>query len=497
MTINVDSIISTVAGVIEPSGDRLDFTGMYLTDTSSMPTLSMMQFSTLEEVSNFYGVGSQEAGAAVNYFLGFDNSTRKPANIKFYRHVGSDATAYVTSGTMKGVSLADLQAVNGDMTITIDAETQTTAAFNLNNATSFSNAATLIEDELNLVFTLTASVTYNPNKQAFIITSPTTGTSSIVGFSVGSIVDGLKLSALTGATRSMGVNAQTLTETLNEIALTYRNWVSLVSVLDLSLGERLEIAVWMNSHNDDFLYIAHDKDINALNPLNTSDLGSLLIANTYSGTAVVFGDISHSSFMAGMIASIDTGRDNGWITLAYKSQKSLSPTVSDTTEANTLEAKKYNFYGNWASRSQNKNMLMHGAIAGRWDWVDDYLGQIYLRSGFQESSLSLLSQIRRLPYNLESYDILKSVWVGDVINSALDIGIIATGIALDSTQRILIDSLTGVDGSGDIVSSVGWFLDISSPAAAVRVARESPVIVFVYTSGQSIHRLHIPVFLAQ
>ena len=92
---------------------------------------------------------------------------------------------------------------------------------------------------------------------------------------------------------------------------------------------------------------------------------------------------------------------------------------------------------------------------------------------------------------------LKTVWIGDVVNPALEIGVINAGINLDNTQRVTIDSLTGVDGAGDIVAANGWYLSVTDPTANARANRESPVCIFVYTSGQSIQKIELPIYNAQ
>lgn len=494
MSINVDSIISTVAGIIEPSGDRLDFTGMVVTTNSQVPIGISVKLASLLQVKDYFGNGSDEAFIAEKYFLGFDNSTRKPAKIAFYHHSEVDTAGFVRGGSLD-ITLAELQSYVGTLSVDSDGDASGLVNVDLSGATSFSNAATVIESALNAGLPSSLTVIFNSVLKAFEIISGTVGITSTMAVTGGTIASNLLL--LIGATTVAGSDPSTLTETLDSLVLIDRNWVGLITVFEPSITDKLEIATWSNSQNDDYLYVAHDTDNTALDPLTVLDFGSQLITASYDGTAAVFGGIEYAAFVVGMIASIDTSRDNGWITLAYKSQSGLLPNVSSTSDAGTLEGKRYNFYGDWASRSQNEKMLMHGAMAGNWAWIDDYLGQIYLRSGFQESGLSLLTQIRRLPYNLESYETLKAVWIGDVINPAIDIGIISAGVSLDTTQKVLIDSLTGIDDSGEIVANAGWFLDVSDPSANDRANRESPTIIFVYTSGQSIHRLHIPVFLAQ
>lgn len=500
MTINIDNVISTTAGIVQPSGDRLDFTAMVLSQNPSLPLGMVKTFESASLVSDFFGVSTPETQIANKYFNGFDNSTRKPSKISYSFFSPSDTASVIYGAPLDGVDLTTLQGFSGKLTITDETGAVTTTTINLSGATSFSNAVTIINTKVALAHSNAPVGVYDSVRNAFVFTAQTFGAGTFLTFDntgVSFFADQIGASVFSGATLVSGADAQNLTGTLDTIILSERNWVSLLTVFEPSDTEKVELSEWANNQNSNYLYIGWGVNPNDYDPSNSTDFASVIAPLEHESTAIIHGNMEHAAFMAGTIASIDTNRDNGWITLAYKSQSGLLPTISSTDNAIALEDKKYNFYGDWASRSQNKKMLMHGAMIGRWSWIDDFLGQIYLRSGFQESGLSLLTQIRRLPYNRESYEKLKSVWIGDVIAPALDIGIISAGVALDLTQKVLIDSLTGHDDSGEIVATTGWFLSIEDPTAAARVARETPIIVFVYTSGQAIHRLHIPVFLAQ
>jgi hypothetical protein len=142
-------------------------------------------------------------------------------------------------------------------------------------------------------------------------------------------------------------------------------------------------------------------------------------------------------------------------------------------------------------------MFQKGVISGSWLWLDDFVGQIYLRDGFQNSALSLLKQIGRLPYVESGYSKLRTVWKGDVIAPAIEIGVITQGVNLDQTERVLIDTMAGVQGAGDVVAQSGYWLSVKDPTATVRAQRGTPVCLFIYTSGQSIQKIELPVFNAQ
>lgn len=496
MTINVDKLIDTVPGVIEPAGSGVSFTGLMLTNSTRVAMGAILSLTTRTQVKNYFGSTSTESELAEKYFFGYDNSTIKPATLKFWQFNTTAVAAWLRGGSVAAVTLTALQALSGTLTLTVNNETKTTGSIDLSSATSFSNAATIINTALDTAFTTTMTCTYDSIAKAFLITSGTTGDASTITACTGTLAAGVKLDAA-NATLSQGANEGVFTDSLNAIIALDRNWISFFTSFKPSLDEQLEIADWTNSQNNDYVYIAWDTDTAAINSGSSADLGSLLIALESNGTCLIYGTAEYAAAMSGMVASIDTTRPNGWATLAYKSQSGLAANITLETDSDTLDAKNYNYYGDWASRTQRQNMFQKGVISGEWKWLDDFVGQIYLRDAFQNSALSLLTQINRLPYNEAGYSKLRTVWLGDVINPAIEIGVINAGIALDSTQKVLIDTLAGVDGAGDIVQQTGFYLQITDPDAAVRAARGTPVCLFIYTSGQSIQKLTLPVFNAQ
>ena len=497
MTINVDLLIHTTSGVIKPTGDRLQFNAIFLSTNAKLPANQVWQFGTLAEVEAYFGTSSTEATLAAKYFLGWDNSTKKPAAILFWRYPLVAISAFLRGGSLATMTLTQLKALSGTLTLTVDGETKTTASIDLSGATSFSNAASLINTALDTAFTATLTCTYDAELKAFVITSGSTGASSTITYATGTLSTGIKLTSATGAVLSQGADASTPATELNAIVNVTRNWVSIVTTFEPTLDDKILFATWVNDHSQEYAYLAWDTDSNALDAQSSADLGSLLIAGDYIGTSPIYGTAIYAAAMAGMVASLDTTRPNGWATFAYKSQSGLTPNINNDTDAQTLEAKRYMFYGDWATRAQQSNFYMAGQSSGNWKWLDDYIGQIYLRDAFQTSALSLFKQLNKIPYNERGYGQLKTVWIGDVVNPALEIGVINAGINLDSTQRVTIDSLTGVDGAGDIVAANGWYLSVTDPTANARANRESPVCIFVYTSGQSIQKIELPIYNAQ
>lgn len=490
--INADWIIRTVPSVISPSGQRLAFNGLCLTDSTRVPIGSLVEIYTIKGAEAYFGASSTEATLAANYFNGFDTSTKKPGLLYFAQQNTAAVAAYLRGGSMAGITLAQLKTYTGTLTITVDAETHTTASIDLSGATSFSNAATIISAALAAVFTVDPVCTYDSTASAFVITSATTGATSIITYATGTIAASLKLQAAQSAVTSQGAAIAVVSTLMNAITDISRNWSTFFTSFTTDNTAKLDYSVWANAQNLDYAFLAWSTTKADIKTYQT-----LMETSEYNGTSCIYGDVYLTAAVSGFGASIDLNRSNGWIDFMYKSQAGLTPLVTTTAEAEELDTARVNFYGRVSTRSQQENMFARGTIAGAWLWLDDFFGQMYLRDAFQNASFSFLTQINRLPYNTQSYAQLHSIWDADVAQQAKKLGVIVSGIALDQTQKVLIDSLTGFDGSYQTVIDTGYFISITDPIAADRVARNSPLITVVYTSGQSIQKLVIPVVNAQ
>ena len=91
------------------------------------------------------------------------------------------------------MTLAQLKAVTGSLSVTIDGTAKTYATVNLAAATSFTNAAALLTTGLGLAGS--AAVTWDATGSRFVVTSGTTGATSTITQATGTASAALGLSA--------------------------------------------------------------------------------------------------------------------------------------------------------------------------------------------------------------------------------------------------------------------------------------------------------------
>ena len=484
MSIPASEIVQVVPGVIAAGGSALDLNGLILTNDTAVPIGTVQSFATARDVQRFFGPTSTEATLADAYFNGFDNSTRKPGNLLFAQYPTAAASAYLRGGSMATVTLTQLQALSGILTVTIDGVAKTSASIDLSTATSFSNAAATIEAAFT---TLGASCTYDAQRAAFVITSATDGAASTVSYGSGTIASGLKLTQGTAAVLSQGAAVGVPAVDMGRITDLTQNWAAFMTTFEPDTAGKVAFSAWTNAQGDRYAYVGWDTDVTAAQQGNTSNWAAIVSANEYSGSVPVYKDVQHAAFVLGMVASLDFERTNGRATLAFKGQSGLAFSVTDATTAQTLIDNGYNFYGDYATSNDRFRFLYPGQVSGNWKWVDTYVNQIWLNAAFQQALMTLLTQVNSIPYNIDGYTLIDAACL-DPINAAVNFGAIRAGVTLSSQQKAQINSQAGVDIS-DTLQTRGWYLQIKDATPQVREARGTPPMTFWYLDGGSVQQI--------
>lgn len=494
--IPASEIVRVVPSVLAPAGTGLALNSVILSEDDSIPNGDVLEFPNLQAVKNFFGSTSDEATMAATYFNGFEGATILPTALFFARWLASNAPAYLRSGSLAAMTLAQLQALSGTITIVVDGTSTVSAAINLSSATSFSNAAALIQVGIRAGTPgNTISCSYDAQLHAFVITSSTSGASSTIAFpTTNSFATGLKITAATGAVLSQGGDTSTATGVLDNIVNTTQNWALFTTTFEPNDAGKLAFADWANDSNDRYAYVGWDTDTGpTLSPDDTGSFGNVTLA--FNGRIAVWGSTVASArekgaFICGITASINFLETQGRITYDFKRQSGLTVDVTDATVAQNLLANGYNFYGNWATANDQFKFLQNGQISGEWLWIDEYVNQIKLNSDLQLAFMTLLTSVKAIPYNARGYNLIRAA-AADPINNALNFGSIQPGVQLSALQIAEIDTSAGVSGVARAVSQIGYFLQVKPADPSVRVSRGSPPITLWYASGGSIQKIDL------
>jgi hypothetical protein len=150
-SIPASALADVIPGVLGAGGNPLSLNSVYLTNDPSIPIGTVQPFASATDVSDWFGPNAAETVLANVYFAGFINCTVLPGTLYFAQYNTANVPAYLRGGSVASLTLAQLNALSGTLTVTIDGTQAVSAAINLSGATSFTNAATLIQAGLQTV----------------------------------------------------------------------------------------------------------------------------------------------------------------------------------------------------------------------------------------------------------------------------------------------------------------------------------------------------------
>jgi len=480
-SIPASEIVTVLPSVLGAGGTAMALNAVIISDDVKFVA---KEYSNADAVGNDYGTTSEKYKFAQIYFNGFTGSTVKPSALFISKYSAVDSAAKLTGASLRSMSLDQLKAITGAISVTIDGVLKT-GTVDLSAATSFSNAATLIATAL------TAAVTFDTQLQSFVIASGTTGATSSISFATGAAAEALALTELTGAQLDNVTTVDTATTAMKRLTNYTLNLSTIVAETSTALNDNIqkEIATWVSLQNHRYWLVKYGEEPTALIANNTTNFAGWIAENNVADVTCVYGTFEHAALCAGYAASLNFSELNGRTTMDFRSTSTLAPSVTDVDEANELDSAGVAYYGAFATAKDRFIFLRNSIVSGEFKWVDAYLNQIYFNSQLQLSQITGLIANKSIPYN----DVGKSkvrASAQDPINEMLNFGGIQTGVALSEQQKSIINNEAGVDAA-TIIFNQGYYLMIRDATAQVRAARGSFPIKLWYTDGGSVHSINI------
>jgi hypothetical protein len=469
---------------------------------TSIPVGTVQGFANQPAVASWYGASSIQATIATNYFNGFNGATQIPSELFFFQYNTAPVAGYLRGGSLSAMTLSQLQALSGTISVVIDGVAHVSANINLASASSFTNAATLIQTGLQAgTPSTTATVTWDALRKGFVITSSTTGASSSLAFGTdSSLSPSLLLTSATGAVLSPGAIAQTPSGAMAWVIAQTQNWASFSTVIDPDNGtaggpQKLLFSAWCNGESGEYAYVPFDTDPTpSTQASDTACYAALVTTAQYNGTIPVWAPTAlagaqKAAFIMGAIASINFGAVGGRVDFMYISQTGLIPDVTSETIYDNLVANGYNCYCAAATKQQQFNFLAEGSMPGQWQWIDSYINQLYWNATLQNDLMVYRTQVKWVPYTPAGYGGIRQAMQSD-INSMGVFGAWVAGGTLSSQQIAEVNQAAGAN-VGTTIQNQGWYLQITTPSETVQQARGSPNITYWYFDGGSVHNLNV------
>lgn len=219
-TIPASEIVSLNPTVLAVGGEALDMVGLMLTTSLVPPLGQVLTFTSADAVSAYFGPSSEEAAAAAIYFGGFTDSDKLPGSLLMAQYNDAAVSAWLRGGDVSDLTLTQLQAINGTLSIAVDGVTKSGSP-NLSSATSFSNAAIILANTLNIQGAEVCEFTGEISGTTLTVTAVADGELSVGDFVLGTGVDdGLYITALGTGTGGTGTYTLSGSDSVSSTAMT-------------------------------------------------------------------------------------------------------------------------------------------------------------------------------------------------------------------------------------------------------------------------------------
>lgn len=252
---------------------------------------------------------------------------------------------------------------NGGFDIPINGVNRQVTGIDLSGAGSMAAAAAILQTRLQVAL---ASTLCSWTGTYFLITSPTTGTSSVVGFGGpptggGSPTDASTILGFTlasGARSVNGIAIETMTASLNASAAFDADWYGVALASTASVQDIKDTMAWVEAGKYVFGYTTNDP-----NALISSDTSSLFFYAKNLGYGRTFGQWSNTPYAAvsalARAFAVDFDQPNSTLTLKFKQQPGVGIENIDENQRLALKGVNANYYTSFGGTP----MLADGRMA--------------------------------------------------------------------------------------------------------------------------------------
>jgi len=485
------NIISGVGGAAAVAAREL--IGRIFSTNILIPTNSLIEFTTLADVADYFGTASDEYKRAAFYFGFISKSTSKPLKLSFARFTDVDVAPRIF-GAKTGLTLAEFQLItDGTFILSMGAETHEVTV-NLTGAASFAAIATILQTQIQAAGSSAvwtgATVAFNALKNSFDLTGGAVGTAEISGAAGDTgtnIFTGMGWSL---AIYSDGDNEQTPVDTLIASDQASDNFGSFLFMPVLQISEIEAVAAYNNTLNIKYIYCVPVQIVDA-ETYNTALL-------SYSGAGLMLIDIDTPDQYPEMcpmivLAATNYQKRNSVQNYMFQVFAGLTATVTDTPTSNTLDDLRVNYYGQTAQAGKKISFFQRGLLMGGITApiaMNVYANEIWMKDAATVTMLNMLLSSARVPANQAGENQASAKLQEDVIEKALFNGVISVGKTLTSDQKAFITTQTGDDLAWHQVQGSGFWLDVvAQPIAGSSPTEFEIAYTIIYSKDDAINKV--------
>jgi hypothetical protein len=483
-------ITSGVAGAaLVPQRELI---GRIFSENLLIPTDTVLEFESADDVGDYFGTSSEEYDRAVFYFGWVSPNITAPQKISFARW-NSAAVGSTIYGAKATYSLSTLTAISsGNLTMEFGGFEFAMTTIDLSGAASLAAVAALIQTKIRAqtgggAAWTSATVTFDAVRGSFNFASGATGNDTITVTASSSPDVAAALGWLTGAILSNGNAAQAIDTLLSENAERDDNFGSFCFIPELTTDEIVDAAEWNDTQNVRFMY---SQRVTASNAAAVSAAVYAL-----SGVGLTLAPIADEyPEMCPMIVLAATNylRRNSTFNYMFKTNFDLTPSVTTNADATTYDAQRVNYYGQTQSAGTNLSFYQRGYLMGGSTDAKDmntYANELWLKSAAQNQLITLLLALAKVSANRQGAAQINAT-LQSVIELALFNGTISVGKPLDNTQKLYITNATGEDLAWQQVQNAGYWLGITFESVVVNDGTEwKATYLLIYSKDDVIRKI--------
>lgn len=488
MSLSVDGVVQISLVLSAPAPTARGFGKKLIVGKATVLPLwqRVKEYFSITDVAVDFVSSTEEWKASDIHFK--QTNPKRPESVKIGRQFLAAQAGSLRGGAASS-TLSDYTGVtNGGFDITINGVNRQIFALDFSGAASMAAVATLIQTKLNAALTST-TCTWDPVLLKFIITSPTTGTSSIVlpavaptgGSSPTDVSTLLALTVDAGARSVNGIAIETMTAAWDGSYVFDPDFYFMGVTTAMSTQDKKDSGAWALSHVQQFFYTTNDA-----NTLITNDTGNLGYYFKNLSNRRAFGEYSGGSPYACESASaraavVDFNQPNSTITLMYKQEPGVAPDDINTTQVAALKTYNLNYYINRGGI----NVLETGTMADG-TFQDEVHGLDWYQAGIQNAIFAALAAAQKIPQTDEG-----AVVILDACNTfsgkARTNGLIAKGTWTGAGFGEL--------KTGDFMPKGFYFSagKVSDMSASDKALRKSPPITGALILAGAIHTVAVQI----
>ena len=446
------------------------------------------EYSDIDGVAADFGTNTAEYRYAVKHF----SQVPRPRTL-FIGRWAKDATAGVLRGAILDPSqraLANFTAITaGALKLTIDGTSRQVTGLDFSGATNINGVAAIVQAALVALVAGTA-VVYDGVANRFVVSSPSTGTSSTFGFPVApstgtDIAATFGLVSAAGAVVVPGKVAETLLQAALALADVSSDWYGLALALDVppAVADQVAVAEYIEASDRARLFASTIVSTVALDGTNASDLGSVAKSRGFRRTVTQYSS-SSSVAVASYLArafTVNFRANRSTITMKFKAQPGVDAEYLTASEATALKTKNINVL---AAYRNGTSIVQEGVVANG-TFFDEVHGLDWLISQIQTNIWNLLrGSTTKIPQTNQG-----SALIAAAIAAACDDGV---------NNGLIAPGQWNADGFGELESgkmlTSGWYIfypPVETQEQSDREARHSVPFQLAVKLAGAVHDVDV------